>query len=565
MSLLVILHYQCHSISQTMKHTKLTSAIFSAVIAASALPVFAGESVASSTSSSTDAISSNLIKWWKGDSGTANWFGLGYPLKDYGLTISGSAKETYLGQATPAAYAQSWGGKRNYAIPTSTWGNEIKLGFNYDFGKVLGLTGFTVQSDWRYRELNGSQNCNYPGYAAGTTGNSSMFNPDKDTSGMGVRIMSQYFQYSTDTKSKDPRFLLKLGWINPYEDFLTQPESKNFENNAIASAKGIGGACYGYQQVYNGKSTKFSVTGVPWSSSYDTWGGMVRLKPSAFTYFQTFFGAAIAGESGSQTSPAKSSGAYNNHGFCFQGTASFQPKSGAYGQTGVYNVNEFGWMPKFGDAKLEGRYAIGNYIWGQNNNDYGSHSGNCTISGLYIQADQRLTAVKTGDAAVAPQGKNPVDTKNPVPATPASYDKTRGLYSFTMATFTPADACSLPFYFQTGLVYKGLFEARKNDKTGIVWGEGFYSQNLNSQISSTSGGSGTTSGSAAYKVGQGNGLKYGYASQNYSTTGVFEYFYDIAINKWLNFVPDAQYIINPGGNGYCGNAFILGATIQAKF
>jgi hypothetical protein len=536
----------------------LAAAMGIALCAASSAFAGSADTASVSTSSSPfSSLESGVKQWWNGKSGTDGWLGLGYPLADYGLKIEGGAKETFLGNATPTARPQNARGK-GPGSPADNWGNEIKLNFVYDFGKVFGLNGLSIESGWRYREVNGSQNCAYTGSAAGTVGNSGMFNPDKDTSGMGVRMLPQFVQYQTGD-AKDPNFLVKAGWINPYEDFLRQPESKGFENNAIASAKGIGGSCYGYQ---SGNNKKYSITAVPWTSSYATWGGTLRAKPSASTYVQSFFGAAIAGEAGTQTTPQVSTGAYNNHGFNMQGTATFKTNSSAYGQTGVYNVNEFGWEPKIGEAKLAGKYAIGNYIWGQNNNDYGSHSGNCTISGLYIQADQRLTAVQT--AAPAPSaGKNPVDSKNPVPAAPASYDKVRGLYSFTEATFTPADACSMPFYFQTGLVYKGLFNARPNDKTGIVWGEGFYSQNLNSQISSTKG---SASGNAsAYAVGQGNGANYGYGSQNYSTTGVFEWYYDIAINKWLDLVPDAQYIVNPAGNGSCVNALVLGATISAKF
>ena len=555
----------------------------SALIAGSS--AFAGSASASTSAPESSPLAINLPSvsdWWNGKSGTANWLGLGYLTKDYGLSIEGGAKETYLGNATPTARPQNTRGQGS-GSPANIWGNEIKMNFIYDFGKVFGLNGLSIESDWRYREVNGSQNCPYAPNAAGTVGNSSMFNPDKDTSGMGIRIMQQFVQYVSGD-AKDPQFLAKAGWINPYEDFLRQPESKNFENNAIASAKGIGGAVYGYQNTgakYAGtgaNQSKYGVTAVPWSSSYASWGGELRAKPSATTYLQTYLGLAIAGYAGVQSSP-QNTASYNNHGFNFQGTAPFNPSQPAapatpngsknnsavynYGQNGVYNVNEFGWEPKLGDAKLAGHYAIGNYIWGQNNSDYGSHSGNCTISGLYIQADQRLTAVQTSAPAAPSLSKNPVDSKNPAPAAPAAYDKTRGLYSFTEATYTAADACSLPFYFQTGLVYKGLFDARKNDKTGIVWGEGFYSANLNSQISSTTG---KASGySSAYGVGQGNGAKYGYGSQNYSTTGVFEYFYDFAINKWLDFVPDAQYIINPAGNGSCVNALVLGATISAKF
>ena len=540
-----------------MKHPKLLATLFSGVLIASIPPVFAGEVVsATNSTTSTDAISSNLSKWWQGDSATANWFGIAYPLKDYGLTIEGKAKEVFLGQVTPAAQAASANarskptGEKN--IPVDNWSTEVKLNFIYDFGKVFGLNGLSVESDWRYRNVDGNPDC---GYTATATGTSGVFNPNKDTSGMGVRIMSQFLQYSTDPKSKDPQFLVKAGWINPYEDFLTQPESKNFENNAIASAKGIGGNAYGYTAGYNKKNNPYPVTAVPWGSTYDSWGGMLRAKPTAFTYLQSYLGLAIAGYAGTQATPT-SGGNYNNHGFNFQGTAAFNPNDKnqqgkyAYGQNGIYNVNEFGWTPKLGEAKLEGRYAIGNYIWGQNNNDFGSHSGNATISGLYLQADQRLTAVRTSAPAAPFLSKNPIDSKNPVPAAPASYDNTRGLYTFNEFTYTPAANNTLPFYFQTGLVYKGLLDARPADKTGVALGEGFYSMNQNNTLTKAAGN---------------NGAAGQYKSQYYSTTAVIEYFYDFAINKWLDFVPDAQYIINPTGNGSTGNAAILGFTIAAKF
>lgn len=35
--------------------------------------------------------------WWNGTSALGNWFGLGFPLKDYGLTVSGEFKQVYYG------------------------------------------------------------------------------------------------------------------------------------------------------------------------------------------------------------------------------------------------------------------------------------------------------------------------------------------------------------------------------------------------------------------------------------------------------------------------------------
>ena len=121
-----------------MKQTKLLAALLSSVLAASVLPVTAGESLsATNSTASTDVISSNLSKWWNGDSATANWFGIGSPLKDYGLTITGSAREVFLGELS--------GGLPN--VNKGNWINEEKLAFIYDFAKVFGLKGLSMESD----------------------------------------------------------------------------------------------------------------------------------------------------------------------------------------------------------------------------------------------------------------------------------------------------------------------------------------------------------------------------------------------------------------------------------
>ena len=487
-----------------------------------------------SSISTIDDWSGRLQNYWSESGVTGNWFGIGKTMKDYGLTISGVAKETYIGQVTPSALPQKYSKTGYSAGPLSNWLNEEKFNFIYDFGKIFDLSGLTAESDWRYRTMDGSQTDYYTRNAAGTMGNSSMFDPQKDNSGMGPRLMGQYLQWQTDMTA-DPRFMLKGGWMNPYEDFLSQPESKFYQNNAIAAAKGIGGGIKYYQA---GKT--YSGQGVPWTSTYDTWGGEFRVKPSSETYLRTFAGLSIAGEGGVASTPQNVSG-YNNHGMNFQGTAKFDPNSSNYGQTGVYQMNELGWIPKLGDAKLDGHYSIGSYIWGQNNGDWGSHSGNATIWGLYLQGDQRLTAVRESAPSVPSISRNP-DTSTP------TYSKTRGLYLFSELTYTPADACAIPFYYQIGLNYHGLFNARPTDVCGVAVGEGFYSQNMNDSLPKNQGGAANS-----------------YASQYFSTTCVWEVFYNFQINKWMACSPYAEYIINPAGNGSCVNAAVLGAQIGVKF
>ena len=614
----------------------LAAAMGIALCAASS--AFAGSAdTASSTSASSSPFSSleaGTKQWWNGTSALGNWFGLGYPLADHGLTISGEAKETFIGQLT--------GGLPN--TQKGNWVNEEKIKAQLDLEKILGLEGITIESNWRYRNVDGSQNAPYTAFAAGTAGPSSMFNPDKDTSGMGVRIMTQFLQWQSE-KGKDPLFMVKFGWVNPYEDFLQQPLSKFFQNNAIASAKGIGGANGPGVPVWSTTQNKYinyGTTGVPWGSSYATWGGSLRAKPSSTTYVQSGLYLAIGGYAGTQNSaylptdvypyknlPANmvgtvkqggyqpydsvnyqgntvangqkvkyNVGVQNNHGFNFQGAANFNPNGdgGNYTQNGVYNVNEFGWMPKLGADKLEGKYVVGSYIWGQNNTSYSSsfnaagsnpvktpiaYMQNYISWGMYFQADQRLYAAKEdGPAAPAPSGKNPVDSKNPVVPTQVA-SKTKGLYMFNEFTFTPAQNNAVPFYFQTGLVYKGLIPKRDLDSCGIALGAGFYSSYLNSYTQSQNQALVNNYGSAANAtvpngpvsaspadLGSGASTKqasyYAYAP-NYSSTEVLEAFYNVQVNKWLTVRPDVQYLINPAGNGTVGNEWILGCEVACKF
>ena len=193
-------------------------------------------------------------------------------------------------------------------------------------------------------------------------------------------------------------------------------------------------------------------------------------------------------------------------------------------------MNEIGWTPKFGSDKLEGKYAIGGYIWGQKNTSYSptgftsspfstpyvktsgsgaskqsqTYPGNYTaptytsyaatkqqpyqenqvVWGLYLQADQMLYRAPQHVEAPVSDGKSVADGKSfsskAVVAPAKLTDK--GLYFFSEATFTPPQNNQLPFYFQLGLVYTGLIPHRDNDSMGIAMSMGIYSSCYNNYI-----------------------------------------------------------------------------------
>jgi len=628
----------------------------------------------------------SLASWWDGDSAIDDSFGLGPALEHYGLKFFGDVTESYYGQLS--------GGLPNQ--PRSDATTELKMKLLFDFSKITDVRGLTFLSYWRYR------NAENPALAAGTSGPSSLFNPSKDTTGLGIRIMSQYLEYTTPNKA----FTINAGWENPYDQFLQQPLSRLFQNYAIISTKGIGGQAGAGIPVINsdmastggtpgvGTPTKggvrfYTTSPVPWSSSYQAWGATLKIKPTSDTYIESGLYESIAGETQKNPTqlvatsvypytsvPASYSGQFktsneitpvvgangqiipgalqdlgwspiyiNNHGFNFRGAPGFAPSAyvavkpttasggtiygtyngaatyqnsagqyvaspaffaaspydqggldGNYSHNGLYSVNEIGWTPKFGVDELEGKFAVGGYIWGQPNTNftpvqytasvfnpatgkiayttYGATKSNPFeenpfVAGIYLQADQQIFSL-------------------PGPKDPDGPFTTRGLYTFNEFSFTPPQNNALPFYFQTGLVFNGPFESRSSDAFGIALGAGFYSSYFNAYTQSQNQQLENAIGSAynatlpngpvqagtinpqtgVYTTGKtaASPLTNYYAYlPNYTSTEVVEAFYKFQINKWASFKPDVQYIINPAGNGTVGNDWIVGFSFALTF
>ena len=526
-----------------------------------------------------------IHSWWDGDSLSAGCMGLASPLQNDGFTVRGTIREVCFGQLT--------GGVPN--VQKVNWVNEEKLTADYDFGKKLGLDGLIAESNWRYRSVDGSQNTAWVANAAG--GGGYMFSPSKNNTGLGMRILTQFIQWSSD-QSDDPRFRIKAGWINPFEDFFRQPEDWFFENNALAENRGISSFSPGQGAIYNRNPTGAPLynTGapIPWSSAYAAWGGELRMKPSSSTYVVTALTSVQAGFNGTQTfvttpvnvypytpvapqyvgqlksgqytfttvnpngsaQPGSKTGSvtpYNNHGFNFQGTSSHQG-----GYTGLYNVTEIGWTPKLGPDELMGKYAMGTILYGQNytklsgpyqNIDGKNYAVNqCKVAwDLYFQADQHLTAVHSSSSPSESSSKNPS-----APAKNIS-DPTRGLYFSSSFVVSPEYQNTIPYYFQTAFTFHGPLDARPKDTVGIALGCGFYSSTYNSYVRNVLNGPGSYAAEGYKPI------------PDFTSTQVLEAFYNIQVNKWLQFRPDAQYIINPFGNGTVGNDWVLGAELMATF
>jgi porin len=426
----------------------------------------------------------SLEKWWNGKRGTGDWFGARPALEDRGINLTGKWIGTFYGVAA--------GGLDQRGAFDQSLHFDLKV----DFAKLTGWTaleGLTAVAGVRYRD--GLNVNNFVG--ASTT-----FNPSTYQSGKQWRLMPFYLTYTTPELFGVKEFLtLSGGWENPYDIFAQQAESKLFRNNAIISSKGI------------------SANGVGWSSGYAAWGGYVKINPVKWYYAQAGLFLAIPN--------ANNTG---NHGLDFQGA---RPAD----RNGLYFIAETGVIPQIGPSQLPGKYVFGGYYWGLENTSFSGQPFDGKF-GFYWQADQMLWREPSPQVAEEKSG----DAKAlKVPATSKPKLNDQGLRWFSFFNFAPAYNNAMPFYFHTGLIYKGLIPRREQDQTGVALALGNYSYD---KIL------------ADYSAGR-------TVHQTYE--GVLEFDYRIQVSKWAFVQPFLQYLIRPNGTGLVQNATVLGLHFGVEF
>jgi len=454
----------------------------------------AGQTAVTETTTSSEDSPSALESWWNGKYATGNWFGLRDTLVDHGVTIGGEWKANYL--AIVNGGLQQRGG----------FDEELKFRITLDAAKLTGwdaIEGLTFFTDVRYRDGDGVNKY---------TGASNTFAPSTFQGGKQWRFQNAYATYTTpELFGVKEFFTLSLGWQNPADIFIKQPESKFFVNNTFTSARGIG------------------ANGIPWGGSYAAWGGYARVKPTDWSYVQS--GLYLAAPNGTNT---------RNNGLYFQG---FHPDPNL---NGLYWLTELGLTPKIGPSKLPGRYAAGFLYWGvENSSYYGTNHDQRVL--FYWQADQMLFREKSPEAP-APLAKGPSDGKSVADGksfkaapTPKTKLNEQGLYFFSLTNFAPAYNNPLPFYFQTGLIYKGLIPTRDADQLGVAIGYGNYSfDKIQSEEARD-------------------------VSVHQTYEAVVEVDYRVQINQWAYIQPLVQYIIRPNGTGLVHNDTILGFQMGLTF
>jgi porin len=337
--------------------------------------------------------------WWNGKKFTGDWLGARDVLEDRGIKFGGSWKLAYFG------VADSQNGSGGF------YGQDLVFNSSVDFSKLLGLEaiegleGF-IEGRWRENRPN-------MGDPNELVEASSMFNPSPWWSGVGWRMVTFGAEYQTpELFGIDELLTLKGGWLRPQREFIDQPLSKLFLNNAINSSKGIGG-------------------NIPFSSSFSTWGGTLTVKPADWHYTRAGLFMAYPGGT-----------SFNNNGLMFQGSSNSSLND-------LFFMIETGFTPKIGAAKLPGKYAFGSYYYGEDNKTFGRSK-----YGFYWQADQMVYREPSLGDKLSDQG----------------------LRMFSLFTYAPTYNGTYPFYAQGGLVYEGLIPKRAKDELYGGLGVGTYDQ-----------------------------------------------------------------------------------------
>ena len=475
-----------------MRGTSLALASFAAL----AMPhgAFANDKLALAPAPELQSQESALQQWWDGKTIDGNWGGLRDTLEAHGINIGGS----WLGNL----YDNASGGTGTHHNPgRTTFDQQIKITLQVDFGKLISdeLDGFSLYVQTRYRDGND------PGQYAGT---SSLFDPSNYEGGKYWRLTQAYLSWTSKDRlwTKDA-LTISGGWMNPWYAFIYQPNALFFVNNALNSSRGIGG-------------------NIPWSSSFAEWGGIVKVKPVSWSYIQA--GLFAANQYATKTSVVYKGRTVSNYGLPFAG----EP----YDAQGVTFIAEAGVTPKIGPDQLEGKYAVGFDYWGLDNVGYVNKDFYDNHLNYYVTADQMLFREPSAEGNTTTYDK---DGKAVVSSKQGKLSD-QGLYFCGMANFAKSENNLYPFYFQAGLVYKGLIPTRDNDKLGAMFGYGQYSSD------------------AAY-----SNLIQSKANQDMES--VLAVNYQFQINKWAYVKPFYQWIQRPGGKGLWQDDQIIGVQAGVTF
>ena len=337
----------------------------------------------------------------------------------------------------------------------SAYTGQLSIGSDVDLGKLVGLAGGSVHTNFVERAGNS--------LAAGPLDNSISVQQvygAGQTWQMSLLTYEQKFGHIADVAvgrdSLDNSF---IGY-----DFLC-----DFQSNASCGNTGILG---------KDTSTAFNPTA--------TWGGHVKLTPTANTYAQLGL---------YQANPAVNP--QNSHGFDW-----------AFSGTGFELPIEAGYVYTTPGATEQNKYDVGAIF---DRLHYSAPYYNEQSPGQY------------GRTLIYAQAQQMVYQTQP--------DSSRGLYLFGIGMYSPDGGTQVAnFSVEGGALFQGPFASRPDDTVGFMVSELHYNHPFLMSIFDAREEEGGTEFPAANMV-------------------MMELNYGAQVNRWLNVMLNFQYIVNPDGLG----------------
>jgi porin len=352
-----------------------------------------------------------------------------------------------------------------------TTANNLGLDLNFDLEKLCGFEGASFLLSMSYR-FGGSLSANYI---------HNVFTVQQVFGGETFHFINMaYLQ-----KLFDDRVELRLGRIATGDDFLVSPYNYVFVQN------GFDGNPVGI--FFNS----------PGMTAYpnDTWGALVKVKPTARTYIM---GAVYNGD--------PSIRANDKHGVDFSMDGP------------LFAIGEIAYQPNSlpGDRGLLGNYKAG--FWYDNSlyTDFNTGVANRGNWGFYGMGDQVL--VRFGQ--------------------PASH---RGFGVAGSFLASPDQSISqIPYFFTAAFVTRGIFPWRPRDIIGLGVVYGHFTNDLQDSQR------------------QAQQLDRTVGVQSHETVLELTYRLAL-LKSALYIQPDLQYVFQPGGTGRISDALVLGAQVAVNF
>ncbi|WP_295389971.1 carbohydrate porin [uncultured Thiodictyon sp.] len=377
---------------------------------------------------------------------------------------------------------ESFGNVSGGEVRGGTYADNIALDFNFDLQRLLGIPNTTLLVKGSKRDGDSvSSRFIAPAFGGNT------FTVQELYGGQNVKLANVQFT----TKLLNDRLDLAYGRLVANDDFLRSDLYCQFVNNSF---------CGSPKPVF--LQNPFTFTAYPLA----TWGARVRYDTPARVW--TIQAAIYDGDPEfKQGNPASPS--HNPHGV-----------SWGMGNNGATLAGEVHYHVNRDSLQaLPGVYKIGGfYLTGRFQNLHPSGANDATVRGdgmIWLLADQMLYRKSPG----SPQG----------------------LSAFGALVFSLTDRVNpMSGYYNVGLVYLGLFNARPLDRTGLGLTTGWYGHSYNQGLRAA--GQPTRAYEAAIELN-----------------------HQFVLGHGINFQPDLQYIVRPAGTGTIPDAFAVGAKLSVTF